>query len=193
MNQHDRQLAETALAECREEVILALQEHYAHGRLSLEEFEERLETAHGALTRERLSALTADLPAVPAAGASGSGPLVNRDRIRDDQTFFTIFSNHTQRGAWRPARNVKVISIFGKHSIDFREARLPPGESTIMAVGLFGKSRIILPRGVTVNAFGFGLAGKFRDRTSGVVHAPDAPTINIKGFALFGQVDICEE
>jgi hypothetical protein len=104
-----------------------------------------------------------------------------------------MFSNHVQRGAWRPARNVKVIALFGKHLVDFREARLPPGESTIMAVGLFGKSRIILPRGVTVNAFGFGLAGRFRDRTSGIVHAPDAPTIYVKGFALFGQVDICEE
>lgn len=47
----------------RERVAAALQEHCAQGRLTVEEFQERLERAYTAKTVGELDALTADLPA----------------------------------------------------------------------------------------------------------------------------------
>ncbi len=59
----------------REAVAAALREHYAQGRLTLEEFNERIEAAFAATMRSQLSALTRDMPpvATPAAAAAGAG------------------------------------------------------------------------------------------------------------------------
>jgi Domain of unknown function (DUF1707) len=55
----------------REAAAAALREHYAQGRLTLEEFNQRIEAAFAATMRSQLSALTRDLPPVvpPAARA----------------------------------------------------------------------------------------------------------------------------
>jgi hypothetical protein len=55
----------------RDAVAAELQEHYAHGRLTLEEFNQRLDAVFAAKTQADLSRLTADLPHV----RSGGGPL----------------------------------------------------------------------------------------------------------------------
>jgi len=54
----------------REAVAARLREHYAQGRLTLEEFNQRLDATFAATTRSQLSALTRDLPA-----ATPSAPL----------------------------------------------------------------------------------------------------------------------
>lgn len=53
----------------REAVAAELREHYAHGRLTLEEFNERLDATFAAKTQSDLSRLTADLPHVRSGGS----------------------------------------------------------------------------------------------------------------------------
>ena len=53
----------------RDAVTAELREHYAHGRLTLEEFNQRLDAAFAAKTQADLSRLTADLPHVRSGGA----------------------------------------------------------------------------------------------------------------------------
>src|SRR6516225_6780536 len=53
----------------RDAVAAELQEHYAHGRLTLEEFNQRLDAVFAAKTQDDLSRLTADLPHVRSGGA----------------------------------------------------------------------------------------------------------------------------
>jgi len=61
----------------RDAVAAELREHYAHGRLTLEEFNQRIDAAFAAKTQNDLSRLTADLPHVRSGGAplpsSGTG------------------------------------------------------------------------------------------------------------------------
>jgi hypothetical protein len=61
----------------RDAVAAELREHYAHGRLTLEEFNQRLDAVFAARTQGDLSRLTADLPHVRSGGAplpsSGTG------------------------------------------------------------------------------------------------------------------------
>jgi hypothetical protein len=69
----------------RERTVELLREHHAVGRLTADEFHERLERAYAAKTRGDLDELLADLPAIdlyrlPSAGIQptrrrGSGPL----------------------------------------------------------------------------------------------------------------------
>jgi hypothetical protein len=49
----------------REQVVAALQRHTAAGRLTLDEFGERVDRALAAVTRADLAAVTRDLPAEP--------------------------------------------------------------------------------------------------------------------------------
>ena len=61
----------------REAVAGQLREHYAAGRLSIEEFQARLDAAYAAATAGQLRRVTADLPAAgpgPAAGPALAGP-----------------------------------------------------------------------------------------------------------------------
>jgi hypothetical protein len=70
----------------REAVAAALREHYAQGRLTLEEFNQRIEAAFAATMRSQLSALTRDLPpvATPAARALVPDPGTQRERARHE-------------------------------------------------------------------------------------------------------------
>jgi Domain of unknown function (DUF1707) len=59
----------------REAVAAQLREHYADGRLTLDELNERLDQAFAAKTRADLNAVTRDLPMTPRpAGNSGTNP-----------------------------------------------------------------------------------------------------------------------
>lgn len=51
----------------RDQVAEALREHYAQGRLTVEEFDERVTAATSAKTMGELRTLTTDLPALPDA------------------------------------------------------------------------------------------------------------------------------
>ena len=68
----------------REAVAASLREHYAQGRLTLEEFNQRLDATFKATTQSQLNLLTRDLPhaarlsaPLPVAGAA-------RERARED-------------------------------------------------------------------------------------------------------------
>ena len=55
----------------RERVVAALQRHTAAGRLTLDEFAERVDAACGARTLDELAVVTRDLPAEPAPDGPG--------------------------------------------------------------------------------------------------------------------------
>jgi len=58
----------------RDAVATELQEHYAHGRLTLEEFNQRIDDVFAAKTQSDLSRITIDLPHVRSAGPSLPAP-----------------------------------------------------------------------------------------------------------------------
>jgi hypothetical protein len=53
----------------RDAVTAELREHYAHGRLTLDEFNQRLDAVFGAKTQADLSRITADLPHIRSGGS----------------------------------------------------------------------------------------------------------------------------
>jgi hypothetical protein len=58
----------------REAVAAELREHYAQGRLSIEDFQQRLDAAYAAKTRGDLDKLISDLPHARPAGAPLPAP-----------------------------------------------------------------------------------------------------------------------
>ena len=64
--------------EQRERAAQEIREHYAAGRLSEEELDERVQTAYAARTEDELHALRADLPRLPASNAQLKAELAER-------------------------------------------------------------------------------------------------------------------
>jgi len=62
----------------REHAAEALREHYAAGRITREELDERLEAVYGATTVEELDELRADLPDVPLSTQARRAELAHR-------------------------------------------------------------------------------------------------------------------
>ena len=65
----------------REATAASLREHYAAGRLSLEEFNERIDAAFAATTQAQLRRITGDLPHTPP---SAPLPVAARQQSRND-------------------------------------------------------------------------------------------------------------
>ncbi|HET6482336.1 MAG TPA: DUF1707 domain-containing protein [Actinoplanes sp.] len=57
----------------RQRTVAALERHAGAGRLTLDEFAERAEVAHGARTLDELEAIVGDLPGEPSTEAAESG------------------------------------------------------------------------------------------------------------------------
>jgi hypothetical protein len=62
----------------RERAVQEIQQHFAAGRLSQEELDERVQAAYGAQTQDELNALRRDLPRLPATPAQQKAALAER-------------------------------------------------------------------------------------------------------------------
>lgn len=77
----------------REAVAAELREHFARGRLTAEEFNQRLDATFAARTRGDLTKITADLP----SARSGPAPLPSSGVARG---FTSSGHHHSGRGSW---------------------------------------------------------------------------------------------
>jgi hypothetical protein len=189
----------------RDQAIEALSRGFAQDHLDLEEFEERVERAIQARTEDELAALLSDLPAplpAPVSAASAPAPSADRavaararapDPARDErrQHVIAIMSGARRAGEWEPSRHLFAYAFWGGAELDFREAALAPGVTTVSAIACMGGVDIIVPPGVAVDVEGFALMGgidQVHERAGS--DDPDAPRLRIKGFALMGGVGV---
>jgi hypothetical protein len=155
------------------------------GRLTLEEFSQRMEQATSARTRAELDRLVADLPADAAtagtevAGPAPAGPSWHVSPVGGLRVY----------GPWRMDRHVIVVSIVGGTRLDLSRAQLAAPEVTLTKVSLVGGVRIWVPAGIRVEVSGFSLIGGTRFY-GGPEPGPVAPTVHIRAFGLVGGVRI---
>ena len=185
--------------ESRQATIDLLCEHFAEDRLSVEEFERRLDAAHRAATSAELDTLLQDLPRRPTApvraqGSSvveGSYSLAEPAGVKEREVVIAVLGGTGRKGRWSPARNNFVISVMGGAELDFREAILPPGVTEVQIYAVWGGVEIVVPPDLHVESHGFALLGGFEHAAEDAVAPhPGAPTLRITGFAVMGGVDI---
>jgi hypothetical protein len=198
----ERPVPGISLHERRERTIQALCEHFASDRLDMTDFETRLDGAHRAGTAEELAALLADLPALRtqsvgtagvAAAASAAlerGGRALGDAVRETRTLVAFMGGVERRGEWTPARRNIVVAVLGGAELDFRDVRLPPGETEVLLVCLMGGAEIIVPPGLNVDANGIAIMGGFAHTAAARSADPAAPVLKLTGFAFMGGVDI---
>ena len=180
--------------ELREETVSLLKQAYADGRISVETLERRLKGATGATDKETLIALVADIPAPAGKTQGDSGPKTEKawnenDRIpRDSQSFFAVMGGSERTGRWQPARQITCLSLMGGIKLDFREADFPRNGVRINAGCIMGGLEVIIPPGINADVSGIPLMGGFENKSGS--GAPNAPTVEVRGFALMGGVEV---
>jgi hypothetical protein len=146
----------------RDRSVALLRDAAVEGRLTLEEFSERVGLAHGARTDQELGRLTRDLPDGPTTSAP---PAVASEVHR-------AFCSHlTRSGPWSLPAHSSWRSIFGTIDLDLRQARLAAPETTLEVYNLFGTVTVFVPEGVEVVVRGGGLFASQK------IESPERPPI----------------
>lgn len=184
----------------RQKTIDALMEHFAQDRLSVEEFERRVDVAHQAASTEELRGLLQDLPtgdlpirreeATPVYPDQAQAT-VPASRVKERGLMVAALGGVERKGRWIPARQNYAVSVMGGLTLDFREALLPPGETEVWIFALMGGAEIIVPPGLTVESDGVAIMGGFAHQENAVISPdPNAPILRLRGLCIMGGVDV---
>jgi hypothetical protein len=163
----------------RERTANLLRQHLAAGRLTLEEFSQRIDAVYDARTVDELAELSTDLPAAVAPSSR-----------RPKRLTAVVFGDVEVTGRWRMPRSKLVFVLFGDADIDLRSAELPGPKASVRAFVLFGNVDIYVPEAVEVDVGGLTVFGHRRDWGADRLAHPGAPLVRVRAFALFGTVDI---
>jgi len=181
----------------RQITIDALCEHFANDAMTVEEFERRVDLAHGASSRDELRALLSDLPSgdlpapVESAAPSVRGATVPAEHVKENGHHIAILGGVRRTGRWTPARTNHVVAIMGGAELDFREAALPAGVTEVKIYTIMGGAEVIVPPGLAVESHGIGILGGFEHAgDDGFALDPSAPVLRVTGISLMGGVEI---
>jgi hypothetical protein len=165
----------------RERTVEQLREHAAEGRLTLEEFTERMSAAYLARTNDDLEALARDLPAVPARAGS---------RRRPTRFVLALLGSSTREGRLRLSRRIGCLMGLGNIDLDLRQATFDGDMITIVAFGVLGAIDVYVPEGVEVDVHGFALGGHRRARGNDAAPVAGTPLVRILAFSIFAGIDV---
>jgi hypothetical protein len=165
----------------RDRTVIVLREHAAVGRLTLEEFTERMTAAYRAVTREELDELARDLPEVPTAVVS---------RRRPTRWVIAVFGSTERDGRIRARRRVVCLTMFGNVDLDLRQATLEGDAITILVFGMFGAIDVYVPEGVEVDAHGLAVFGHKGAHGNDLIPQPGTPLVRVFALSVFAGIDV---
>jgi hypothetical protein len=178
----------------RDAVVGRLNQAVGEGRLTMDEFSERLELAYAARTRGALDPLLRDLPtdagAVPAT-TSSTAVVSGGGQGKDTRWSISPIGGIRHRGRWRVPRHTVAIGVLGGVDVDLSEAELAAPEVMITKVSVIGGVSVRVPQGMRVEVSNFSILGG-RDVNLGGPLAPNAPVLHIRSFSIIGGVNVRE-
>jgi len=177
-------------------VVQDLAEHFAQDRLTLPEYERRVELAYRAGSADSLRDLLSDLTppapvrfAQPAAVAAADQTRVAKAATKA-KNFLALMSGVVRRGAWTVPARIRAFACMGGIGLDLRDAKLTAPVTDIWVFALMGGVEIIIPPDVRLESDGFAIMGGFEDQLKEPAsHDPNAPVIRVHGLAIMGGVE----
>jgi class 3 adenylate cyclase len=170
----------------RNRLVDVLRTHCADGRLTLDEFSERVGEVFAARTQAELDAALRDLP-IPAPVAE-AGTTLDEYRRKPVRMTIGIMNGTQQKGRWRVGEETVAVAIMGGVVLDLRKAEIDGPVVTINAVAIMGGIDIIVPEGIAVELTGLNLMGAKEVRISDAPRLPGTPVIRVDAFVLMGSV-----
>lgn len=161
----------------REHAVLTLREHLLSGRLTLEEFGERVGSALHARTAGELADTQLDLP--PAIVS----------RRRGGRLTAALFAHVVRRGRLRLPRRMFALSAFADIDLDVREAQPDRAVTTIWVLGFFGNVDVYVPEGIDADVAGLAVFGHRRDFGRDVAPV-GAPAIRVRAVGFMATIDV---
>ncbi|MBV9206801.1 MAG: DUF1707 and DUF2154 domain-containing protein [Actinobacteria bacterium] len=165
----------------RERAVHALREHLLAGRLTLEEFSERVEAALRAKVAGDLARVQADLPVV-FTGAAGPGRASARLTA-------ALLGHVVRRGRLRLHGWAVAASVFADLDLDLRDATIDQRRTAVTVVAAFANVDVYVPEGVNVDVSGISVLGHRRDWGRDA-DRPDAPTVHVHVLGFVGTIDV---
>jgi hypothetical protein len=165
----------------REQTVISLRDHLLAGRLTLEEFSERVEVALRARFAGELTQVQEDLPEVSSE--------VARSRLRPARLTAALLGHVVRRGRLRLRGWTFAVAACGDLDFDVREATIDLPRSVVTVLVACGNVDVYVPEGANVDVGGITIFGHRREWGRDVDH-PKAPTIHVRALGCFGTVDV---
>jgi hypothetical protein len=181
----------------RNDLIAELRLAVGDDRLTLEEFADRAGLVFAATTRRdafvamegtsaalpvRWSPLPPPVPSAPRVG--GRGPRTSQ--------VISILGSAVRKGRWRAENNIRVVSVLGSSTLDFRNATYDPSCHTIevRVFTLLGSLTVILPDGVDGSLDGIAILGSKVVKLTDAPIVPNTPRIDVRVVCLLGSATL---
>lgn len=166
----------------RDAAASALAEAVAAGRLSLAEHNTRLDALFAARTQDEVSAVTADLPALPVR----RGALY---RAVDPYRCVVIGGSARRVGRFPIGRFCTVSAAFGGLDLDLRAAVPSQQEITLTVWSVAARIAVTVPARwrVTDQVLVVGTRQAMADRDGGRDGGPREPLLRLRGTCLGGS------
>jgi DUF1707 SHOCT-like domain/Cell wall-active antibiotics response LiaF, C-terminal len=180
----------------REQAVELLRHAATDGRLTVDELEERLQSAYQARTRSELERLVADVSVEPigAGRAITSTPAGGRPVVREgpggSRWVVSIMSGHDRRGRWRVAPQCTVLDVMGGSDIDLCDAELASRETHVNVYAIMGGSEIRVPDGVEVHVSQFAFMGGNDVQLGDETAPPGGPVIHVRLVSIMGGTSV---
>jgi hypothetical protein len=159
------------------------------GRLTLEEFSDRVGSAYAARTHAELEVLVTDLPA-----PTGRSPIVVDahpvPRSPREAPLDIKVGAIKRRGRWRLAADSAMGVAVGPIKLDLRGADLAAREITLSARAVVGAIKVWVPRGVRVEIEGTTAVGTRTVEESNLPPEMDVPTLRLRLDTVLGTVKV---
>ena len=162
----------------RNRAVVALRDHLATGRLTLEEFTERMSTALAAVNTGDLEPLLRDLPATAAT------------RRKPTRFVPALFSSTRRDGRLRIRRRVLCLVGCGNIDLDLRQASLEGDVVTVIGIAACSALDVYVPEGVEVDLHGLSVFGHKNTRGLDKAPLPGTPLVRIYSFGLCSGIDV---
>ena len=169
----------------RDRVVALLRMHCTEGRITLDEFSDRVGLVYAARTSPELDEVVRDLP-VP--WASGS-PDLPRPR-RAVKWMVAVFGDAVRRGRFTLDDESAAVAAFGDCTLDLSEALIEGPNPLVTAIAVFGDVTVIVPDGIEVDLEGIAIFGDKRCTTGDTPPVPGSPVVLVRAVALFGNVRV---
>ena len=166
----------------REQAVVWLRDHLLSGRLTLEEFSERVEHAYTARSQADLGAVRSGLPVADDASEVPA-------RRRATRVTAALFGHVVKRGRLRLARWTVAGGALCDVDLDLRKAQIHRQRTSVAIFVGLGNVDVYLPENVNVTVTGLAIGGHRREWGEDV-ERPGAPQIAVRAISLFGTVDV---
>ena len=181
-----------ALRDRRDQAIARLADAYATDLFDVEELDRRLDLAHSAKTVAELDALVADLAAPTTALVPAAASRALDDPSRSQaKTLRVIMSSVERRGPWVVPQQLAMRVFWGSAELDFREASLGPGVTTIDVRVTMASLEIILPPQLAIDVDVSSFMGNVEERHRAPAEVdPSRPILRVTGSVLMGNLEV---